>query len=228
MLSATLWIGRFGMNGRVMTVLLAAVAPAAGWLPVPPPATAAPVAATPQDSPVRAAADTPAAAFTRNQALKVRVSVDFTEIPLGDILKELAHLAEEQTERPLLWAYGPGFPYDRKVTFAAKNQPLDVVLDQLLSRAGEGLGYVVVSQEGDKYDGWVRLTTTGERGQARPPAGAEDEAAAAEKLDLARRLIESGQGAAARPVLELILRKYPSTRAAAAAKELLPRTGMKP
>lgn len=211
-----------------MTALVAAVTLIPGWLPVALLVTPAPVAAAPQDSSARPAVDTPAAAFTRNRALKVRVSVRFTEVPLGDVLKELAHLAEEQTARPLLWAYAPRFPYDRKVTFAAKDQPLDVVLDQLLTRAGGGLGYVVVSQEGDKYDGWVRLTTTGERGQARPPAGAEDEAAAAEKLDLARRLIESGQGAAARPVLELILRKYPNTRAAAAAKELLPRTGTKP
>ncbi len=185
---------------------------------------------TPGEAPRVAAAakDSPAADFTRSKALKAKVSVDFTQAPLGDILKELAHLVEVQTDRPLMWSYGPGFPYSRKLTFAVKDQPLEVALDQLLTKAGGGLGYVVVSKEGDKYDGWVLLTTTGERGSVPPAATPAEEAEAAEKLALARRLIEAGKGATSKPVLELVLRKYPGTKAAAEAKALLARIEKEP
>jgi hypothetical protein len=196
------------------------VGQATGQPPQPTPGEAAKVAA--------AAKDSPAADFTRNKALKAKVSVDFTQAPLGDILKELAHLVEVQTDRPVMWSYGPGFPYSRKLTFAVKDQPLEVALDQLLTKAGGGLGYVVVSKEGDKYDGWVLLTTTGERGSVPPAATPAEEAEAAEKLALARRLIEAGKGAASKPVLELVLRKYPGTKAAAEAKALLARIDKEP
>jgi hypothetical protein len=167
------------------------------------------------------AKDTSAADFTRAKALKAKMSVDFTEAPLGDILKEFAHLVEMQTDRPVMWSYGPGFPHAKKLTFAVKDQPLEVALDQLLTKAGGGLGYVVVSKDGDKYDGWVRLTTTGERGSVPPAATDAEEAEAAEKLALAKKLIDAGKGATSKPVLELVVRKYPTTKAAAEAKALL-------
>ena len=96
-----------------------------------------------------------------------------------------------------------------------------MALDKLLTKAGGGLGYVLVSKDGDKYDGWVRLTTTGERGFEPPPASAEDEATAADRLALAKRLLDAGKVASAKPVLEIIVRKYPTAKAAAEAKELL-------
>jgi len=116
------------------------------------------------------------------------------------------------------------FPSLKKITFACKDKPLDVVLDQLLTKAGSGLGYVVVSKEGDKYDGWVRLTTTGERGidkDAPSPAKVDEEASAAEKLALAKKLIDLGKPTAAKPVLEILVKNYPNTKAGAEAKELL-------
>lgn len=164
------------------------------------------------------------AEITRTKLLKTKVSGSFQEMRLGDILKELADQVDMQGEQPVMWAYGPGFPFDRKVNFECKEKPLDTVLDQLLNKAGEGLGYVVVSREGDKYDGWVRLTTTGERGVERPGAGAataEDEASAADKLTLAKKLINIGNPKAAKPVLEILVKNYANTKAGAEAKEIL-------
>lgn len=178
-------------------------------------------AQTPKEPAKSTAKDSSAADTTRTKLLKTKVTVEFTDQQLGEILKEFAHLVGEKSDDALMWAYGEKFPFSQKVTFAAKDQPLDVALDKLLTKAGGGLGYVVVSKDGDKYDGWVRLTTTGERGHEPPPASAEDEATAAERLALAKRLLDASKAASAKPVLEIIVRKYPTTKAAAEAKELL-------
>jgi hypothetical protein len=179
-------------------------------------------ATQPPKEPSKAAAkDTPAADFTRAKLLKVKVTGEFADVRLGEILKEFAAQTEMKTDEPVMWAYGANFPFARKVTFVVQDKPLEVALDQLLTKAGGGLGYVVVSKDGDKYDGWVRLTTTGERGFEPPPATAAEEADAAEKLTLAKKLIDAGKPASARPVLEIIIRKYPTTKAGVEAKELL-------
>jgi hypothetical protein len=165
-----------------------------------------------------------AAELTRTRLLKLKVSCSSENIRLGDILKSFADQVEMQGEQHLMWAYGEGFPYDSKVTFSCKDRPLDVALDLLFKKAGGGLGYIVVSSEGEKYDGWVRLTTGGERGTARaapPPATTEDEASASEKLALAKKLIDAGKRASAKPLLEILAKKYPGTKAGAEAKELL-------
>ncbi len=168
-----------------------------------------------------AGTDTPAADFTRVKLLKAKMNGDFTNVSLGDILKEFAHLAEMETDQPVMWNYGAGFPFSQKVTFAIKDKPLEVALDELLKKAGGGLGYLVVSKDGDKYDGWVRLTTTGERGSLPPAATEAEETEAASKLTLAKKLIDAGKGVTAKPVLEIIVRKFPTTKAAAEAKELI-------
>ncbi len=159
--------------------------------------------------------------FTRTKLLKAKVTVEFTDARLGEVLKEFAHLVEEKTDQPVMWAYATGFPFAQKVTFSVKDKPLEVALDLLLKKAGGDLGYYVVSKDGDKYDGWVKLTTTSERGFEPPPATAEDEATATERLTLAKKLIDAGKPAAAKPVLEILAKKYPTTKAGAEAKELL-------
>ncbi len=117
-------------------------------------------------SPVSAqdAKPTAAADLTRTKALKAKVSVEAKEGRLGDVLKEFAAQADMRADMLVLWTYGPGFPYSQKVTYACKDRPIDVALDELLTKAGGGLGYVIVSKDGDRHDGWVQLTATGERG----------------------------------------------------------------
>ena len=174
-----------------------------------------------KDTPKASGKESAAAAFTRTKLFKAKVIGTFTEVRLGDILKEFATQVDIQTEQPVMWAYGPGFPFTQKVTVTIKDIPLEVALDQLLTKAGGGLGYVVVSKDGEKYDGWVRLTTTGERGMEVPPASAEDEATATERLVLAKKLIDGGKPVSAKPLLEIIVKKYGTTKAAAEAKVLL-------
>ena len=165
--------------------------------------------------------DTPAAELTRTKLLKVKVTVEFTDAPLGEVLKEFAAQVDMNAETPLMWAYGANFPHAKKVTIALNKKPLDEALDALLTKAGGGLGYVVVSRPGDKYDGWVRVTTTGERGVGPPIPTEEDEKTASERLAVAKRLIDAGKAASAKPLLEIIARTYPRTKAGAEAKELL-------
>ena len=189
-------------------------------------ALAAPgVAQAPKDAPKAApklvVKDTPAAEFTRTKALRAKVAVEFTDVKIGEVLKEFAHLAEEATGEPLMLAYGEGFPFAKKVTLTVSNQTLEAALEQLFTKAGGGLGYVVVSKDGDKYDGWVRLTTTGERGIEVPPPGAAEEAEAAAKLGLAKKLLDANKPTSAKSVLEIVARTYPGTKAGAEAKALL-------
>ena len=178
----------------------------------------------PKEAPKNDARETTLAERTRTKLLKTRVTGSFQDVRLGDILKEFADQVDMKGDDPVMWAYGMGFPFAQKVTFSCKDKPLDAVLDGLLTKAGGGLGYVIVSRDGDKYDGWVRLTTTGERGVekgAEPPPSAEDETSAADKLALAKKLIDGGKPASAKPLLELLVRKYPTTKAGGEAKKLL-------
>ena len=169
-----------------------------------------------------AAKGTPAAEVTRTKSLKAKVNASFTDARLGDVLKEFAAQVDMKADVQLLWAYGPDFPFAKKVTFACKEKPLEAALDDLFKKAG-GLGYVVVSKDGDKHDGWVLLTTTGERGVGKPEVKATDaeEADAADKLALAKKLIDAGKTEQAKTVLAYIAKKWPAAKATAEAKELL-------
>lgn len=175
-------------------------------------------------APARGDALTPAAELTRTKALKAKVSVEYKDVRLGDVLKEFAAQADMRADMLILWAYGPGFPYSQKVTYSCRDKSVEAALDELFTKAG-GLGYVVVSKAGDKRDGWVLLTTTGERGAPRPPATAEEEKLAAARLELAKKLIDGGKPASAKPLLTLLVQKYGNTKAAAEAQELLTKIG---
>jgi hypothetical protein len=168
---------------------------------------------------------TPAAQLTLTKSLKAKMSASFTDARLGDVLKEFAHLVDMRADTQLLWTYGPGFPYAQKVTYACKDKPLEVALDELFKKVG-GLGYIVVSKDDDRHDGWVLLTTTGERGTEKgfepPPKATEaEETDAADKLGLAKKLIDLGKNEQAKTVLTFVVKRYPGAKATAEAKELL-------
>lgn len=165
---------------------------------------------------------TPAAELTRAKALKAKMSVEFTNARLGDVLKEFAAQVDMRADTQLMWTYGPNFPYAQKVAYSCKDKPLDAALDELFTKLGT-LGYLVVSKDGDKHDGWVLVTTTGERGAEKvlPKATAEEEADAADKLALAKKQIDKGENDKAKLILNYILKKYPTAKVATEAKELL-------
>jgi hypothetical protein len=162
---------------------------------------------------------TPAAEQTLTKALKAKVSGEFTDVRLGDVLKLWADQVDMTADLTVLWAYGEGFPYSQKVTYRCKEKSLEAALDELFKKAG-GLGYVVVSKGGDRRDGWVMLTTAGERGVAKK-ATAEEEADAEEKLALAKKLLDGGKNDQAKTVLSFVVKRYPTAKAAAEAKALL-------
>ncbi|MDW8242854.1 MAG: hypothetical protein RMJ88_06555 [Thermogemmata sp.] len=173
--------------------------------------------------------DTAAAERTRRTLATVKVSGRFTEARLGDILKEFAQQVEERIGEPVLWTYGPGFPAGLRLSLEIKEQPLEQALDVVLNAASklsrQELGYIVLSLPDDKYDGWIRLTTSGERGREHPPATPEEQHQAQERLELARKLLAEGKTTAARLHLQVILKKYPSTAAAREARILLEKLG---
>ncbi len=165
---------------------------------------------------------TPAAELTLTMSLKAKVSGDFNDIRLGDILKLWADQVDMKSDRLILWTYGKDFPYAQRVTYRCEGKPLEAALDELFKQVGR-LGYIVVSKEGDRHDGWVKLTTTGERGVEKilPKATAAEEADAATKLTLAKKLLNASKNEQAKTVLTFILKRYPTAKAADEAKELL-------
>ncbi len=179
-----------------------------------------------QASPQAAApAMTPAAAATFQVLKKVKVRGMFEKVRIGDVLKEWAHQVEEQTGDPVMWTYGPGFPNGLRIDLQVSEMSLEQALDRLLQEASRSakmeLGYVVVAAADHRHDGWIRLTTSGERGTERRPATLEEEQAAAERLAQAKKLLAEDKKANAKIFLEVVVKRYPTTRAAAEARRLL-------
>ena len=175
-----------------------------------------------------AAKDTPAAERTRTKLLKAKMTVNFVGTSLRECLKELAAQAEMEQGKPVMWTYGADIKAAQPMTFECRDKPLEDVLDALFKKPG--LGYVVVSQDDDRRDGWVKVVVGTERGfakgtPAKTPAplteADEDEKLAASKLASAKELIDGGKGASAKPLLLLIVKRYPQTKAGIEAKELL-------
>jgi hypothetical protein len=160
---------------------------------------------------------------------QVKVQGSFSNARLGDIFKEFAQQAEEQTGEAVLWTYAAGFPAGVRITVELQEQSLLQGLDRVLSVASkasqQNLGYVVVSLPDHKHDGWIRLTTNGERGKELPAATAEDEQQAQQRLEIAQKLLAENKPAAARIYLEVIVKKYPATAAARHARQLLEKIG---
>jgi hypothetical protein len=169
------------------------------------------------------AADTPAAERTRNKLLKVKVTLNVRDVSLREVLKEVAAQVEMQAEKPIMWSYAPDVAAGDKITYACNNKPVEQVLDEIGKLTG--IGYVVVSKDDHKHDGWIRITKGPERGYGKyppdDPPEDPDEAKAAMRLKVAKELLDMGKTADARAVLMLVIEKHPKTKAAAEAKALM-------
>lgn len=172
---------------------------------------------------------TPAAETTRSKLLKVQLSVNFNKMPIRDALKELAHLVEQNTERPIFWTYAPdgGLP-NLPVMYNCKDKELDKILDELLRP--QGLGFTVLSGDDHPRDGWVRVGPGKDRGGITrlgivpdPTVSPEDavEAQALARLTSAKALLEQGKTADAKLILGVVTTKFGKSKAAAEAKDLL-------
>ena len=171
---------------------------------------------------------TPAAEETRSKLLKVKLSLTFNKFPLRDALKEIAHLVNENLEKPILWTYGDGGVPNVMVTYNCKDKAVDVILDDLFKQ--HGLGFNVLSGDDHPRDGWVRVGPGKDRGEvkrlstvvAAPPESDDPtEAAAQTRLNAAKAFLDQGKAADAKLILNVVIGKYGKTKAGAEAKDLL-------
>jgi hypothetical protein len=171
--------------------------------------------------------DSRAAEFTRERYLKVKVTGDFKNATLRDILKEFAGQVRMDPEfnHQVMWTYADAALGAKTITYMCRDKELDKALDEVCDRLK--IGYFVISQDDHPRDGWVRITAGAERGfgslSDKPPAKTEndDETKAANRLAVAKEQIEKGRTATGKAVLSGIVEKFPKTKAATEAKTLL-------
>ncbi len=106
--------------------------------------------------------DTKAADYTRTRKLKGKVTVEAKNNTLKDVLTDISGQFELLKLGPLSYQTEPGINLNSKVTVDAKDVPGDEALDQLLKPLG--YGYVVVSKDKDRYDGWIKVVKGDARG----------------------------------------------------------------
>jgi hypothetical protein len=188
------------------------------------------------------AADTQNAANTRTKKLQVKITVDFDELFLKDCLEEIKKQIEDAGAGNLSWRYDLGVSMNLRCTAKAKDKTVADVLDQMFKKVG--LGYIVISKDKDRYDGWLFIKQGKERGykEGEEPKAAKDkekekdkaapkektessedklEQRAASRLSQAKQLAKDGKKAKAKEYCEEILKSYPKTKAAEGARALL-------
>jgi hypothetical protein len=197
--------------------------------------------------------DTTAANYTRTKKLKGKVTVEAKNLPLKEILEDLSNQLQDLKLGPISAQYDTGISGNTRTSLSVKDVPAEEALDKLFGSLE--LGYVVVSKDKDRYDGWIKIVKGAARGYepgmepkdaAKPatdpkkpdpkpevkpdpkptePADADDEKAAAAKLEAAKKLIADEKGDDAKKLLKYVTKFYPKTKAAEEAKKLL--DGMK-
>jgi hypothetical protein len=107
--------------------------------------------------------DTPKAAKTR-LALKTKVSVDYKDTTLRDIVDDIKDQVQEKAKAKLsvLIDNKGGVSNNTKFTYKADDEPLEEVLDEMFKK--NDLGYIVISQRGNAYDGALKIVKGKERG----------------------------------------------------------------
>ncbi|MGL6096387.1 MAG: hypothetical protein ACRC7O_11400 [Fimbriiglobus sp.] len=124
------------------------------------------------------AADTPLAAFTRTKKLPGKVTIDFKNEFLKDVLTEISGQLEEQKRGPLKIDYEKGVSGNTRVTYAGKDVTVTDALDGILKQLD--LGYYVVSNTTNRADGYIHILKGPNRGYE---AGQEPKGATVAKLD---------------------------------------------
>jgi hypothetical protein len=187
--------------------------------------------------------DTPAAANTRGKKLSTKVTVELQDQFLKECFAEISRQLQDAGAGSLSVRYDVGVSMNQRVTFSAKDETLEKVLDGMLKK--NGLGYIVVSKAGDRYDGWLLIKQGSERGypasdepkakgsgketakappKSSAPPTSDDEKAektAAGKLELARSLLKDGKSDRAKQRFQEIVQQYPKTKAADEARKEL-------
>ena len=111
--------------------------------------------------------DTTNAAFTRTKKLKGKVTVEAKNEMLKDIFKDISDQLDNQKLGALSVAYDIGLSQNTRTTVSVKDATAEEALDKLLKTLD--YGYVVVSKDKDRYDGWIKVV----KGTARGYEGTE-------------------------------------------------------
>ncbi len=106
--------------------------------------------------------DTPKAAATR-KLLKTKVTVNFKDTPLKDIIEEIQDQIMDKTKKKVGVRVDNkgGVSNNTKFTYKADNEPLDELLDKMFKK--NDLGYIVISQRNNAYDGTLLIVKGGRR-----------------------------------------------------------------
>lgn len=102
--------------------------------------------------------DTTKAAAAR-KLLKTKVTVEYKETRLGDVVDDLK---EQIPKLGIRIDTKGGVSQNQTVTFKADDKPLDEVLDGMFKK--NDLGYIIVSKQNDAYDGTLLIKKGKERG----------------------------------------------------------------
>lgn len=189
--------------------------------------------------------DEPPLIAKSREKLDTKVTVDFKDEKLKDLVQELG----KQADLSIRIITASGVSNNMSFTYSAKDKPLREVLDEMFK--GKGVGYVIHRKQNatDRYEGYIDIVQGDQRGDEIPkkeltkgaltkpktpakssgktekPTKADDaeaaERTAAAKLRNAKRFIEDAAYADAREYLEEIIKKYPKTAVVDEAKELL-------
>lgn len=168
---------------------------------------------------------TPAATYTLEKRLRVPITLDVKDQSLKAVLEAVAEQLEGKKQGRLGYIVAISAISDARIHYTCTDKPVAEVLEEILKPLA--LGYVVISKADDKTDGYLSIRKGTERGYepGKEPkvstASAEDEKAAGDKLTLAKRLIDDKKRPDAKIQLKFLMKKYPDTKAAAEAKELL-------
>lgn len=108
------------------------------------------------------AKDTTAAAFTRTKKLKGKVTVEAKNAPLKEILEDLSNQLQDLKLGPISAQYDVGISGNTRTTLSVKDVSAEEALDKLFGSLE--LGYVVVSKDKDRYDGWIKIVKGNARG----------------------------------------------------------------
>ena len=107
--------------------------------------------------------DSAKAAATR-KLLKIKVTVDYKDTTLTDIVDDIKEQIKDKTKKTIsvLKDNKGGVSNNTKFTYKADNKPLDEVLDEMFKK--NDMGYIVISQKGNAYDGALKIVKGKERG----------------------------------------------------------------
>ncbi|HEY7310929.1 MAG TPA: hypothetical protein VH643_16315 [Gemmataceae bacterium] len=107
--------------------------------------------------------DTPKAAATR-KLLKTKVSVEYKDTTLRDVIDDIKDQIKDKTKKTVgvrLDNKG-GVSNNTKFTYKADDKALEEVFDEMFKK--NDLGYIVISQQGNAYDGTLLIVKGKARG----------------------------------------------------------------